>query len=168
MTGVPKVVGVVGGGRMGAGIAQVFAVAGARVTIVEEGTAADAAARERVAAGLARAAERGKLQEAPGGVLERIDFGPVPSTAELVVEAVPEDAGLKARVLAAAEAVVGGDAVLATNTSSLSIGGLAEALARPGAWSACTSSTRCRPATWSRWSSGHTRPTPCVTLPPRG
>ena len=131
MTGVPKVVGVVGGGRMGAGIAQVFAVAGARVTIVEEGTAAAAAARERVAAGLARAAERGKLQEAPGGVLERIDFGPVPSTAELVVEAVPEDAGLKARVLAAAEAVVGGDAVLATNTSSLSIGGLAEALARP-------------------------------------
>jgi len=131
MTGVPKVVGVVGGGRMGAGIAQVFAVAGARVTIVEEGAAAAAAARERVAAGLARAAERGKLLQTPGGVLERIDFGPVPPTAELVVEAVPEDAGLKARVLAAAEAVVGGDAVLATNTSSLSIGGLAEALARP-------------------------------------
>jgi len=131
MTGVPKVVGVVGGGRMGAGIAQVFAVAGARVTIVEDGAAAAAAARERVAAGLARAAERGKLLQTPDGVLERIDFGPVPSTAELVVEAVPEDAGLKARVLAAAEAAVGDDAVLATNTSSLSIGGLAEALARP-------------------------------------
>jgi len=128
---VPTVVGVVGGGRMGAGIAQVFAVAGASVTIVEESPAAAAVARERVAAGLARAAERGKLLGTPDGVLKRIACGPLPAEAELVIEAVPEDAELKARVLAAAEAVVGGQAVLATNTSSLSIGGLAGGLARP-------------------------------------
>jgi 3-hydroxybutyryl-CoA dehydrogenase len=131
MSGVPRVVGVIGGGRMGAGIAQVFAVAGAQVTIVEESPVAAAAARERVAAGLARAAERGKLAEGPDGVLKRVDCGLLPADAELVVEAVPEDAELKARVLAAAEAVVGEDAVLATNTSSLSIAGLAAALTRP-------------------------------------
>jgi len=131
MSGVPRVVGVIGGGRMGAGIAQVFAVAGAQVIIVEESPVAAAAARERVAAGLARAAERGKLAEGPDGVLKRVDCGLLPADAELVVEAVPEDAELKARVLVAAEAVVGEDAVLATNTSSLSIAGLAAALTRP-------------------------------------
>jgi len=131
MSGVPKVVAVIGGGRMGAGIAQVFAVAGASVTIVEESPAAAAVARERVAVGLARAAERGKLLQTPEGVLERVGLGPVPAEAELVVEAVPEDAGLKVRVLAAAEAVVGEHAVLASNTSSLSIAGLADGLTRP-------------------------------------
>jgi 3-hydroxybutyryl-CoA dehydrogenase len=55
----------------------------------------------------------------------------LPADAELVVEAVPEDAGLKVRVLAAAEAAVGEHAVLASNTSSLSIAGLADGLARP-------------------------------------
>jgi 3-hydroxybutyryl-CoA dehydrogenase len=55
----------------------------------------------------------------------------LPADAELVVEAVPEDAGLKVRVLAAAEAAVGDHAVLASNTSSLSIAGLAEGLRRP-------------------------------------
>ena len=131
MSGVPKVVAVIGGGRMRAGIAHVFAVAGASVTIVEESPAAAAVARERVAVGLARAAERGKLLQTPEGVLERVGLGPVPAEAELVVEAVPEDAGLKVRVLAAAEAVVGEHAVLASNTSSLSIAGLADGLTRP-------------------------------------
>ncbi|UQU61390.1 3-hydroxyacyl-CoA dehydrogenase family protein [Couchioplanes caeruleus] len=130
MTGVPKRVGVIGGGRMGAGIAQVFATAGAVVTVVEPDRAA---ARERVATGLRRAAERGKLAEDPAAVLERIELtGELPADAGLVVEAVPEDPALKTSVLAAAEKVVGEDAVLATNTSSLSIAGLAEGLRRPG------------------------------------
>jgi 3-hydroxybutyryl-CoA dehydrogenase len=101
------------------------------VTIVEESPAAAATARERVSAGLARAAERGRLTETVDGVLARIDLGLLPADAELVVEAVPEDAGLKVRVLAAAEAAVGEHAVLASNTSSLSIAGLADGLARP-------------------------------------
>lgn len=122
---------MIGGGRMGAGIAQVFAVAGASVTIVEESAAAAGAALERVAAGLARAAERGKLIADPQSVLRLIGTGPVPPEAELVVEAVPEDAALKAEVLKAAESVVGAAAVLASNTSSLSISGLAEGLDRP-------------------------------------
>jgi 3-hydroxybutyryl-CoA dehydrogenase len=129
--GVPKIVAVIGGGRMGAGIAQVFAVAGANVTIVEENPAAAAAARERVSTGLARAAERGKLTADPQSVLRLVDTGAVPPEAELVIEAVPEDAALKTEVLRVAESIVGGAAVLASNTSSLSIGGLADGLTRP-------------------------------------
>jgi 3-hydroxybutyryl-CoA dehydrogenase len=128
---VPEVVGVIGGGRMGAGIAQVFAAAGATVTITEADPAAAAAATDRVAMGLLRAAEKGALLETPEAVLSRVTIGAIPPEAGLVVEAVPEDAALKVRVLAGAEEIVGTDAVLASNTSSLSIGGLAVALQRP-------------------------------------
>jgi 3-hydroxybutyryl-CoA dehydrogenase len=133
---VPKSVGVVGGGRMGAGIAQVFAAAGAAVTIVERDAAAGAAAVERVRTGLSRAAERGKLTEDAGRVLDRVglaqDVTGLSEGADLIVEAVPEDAALKIQVLAAVEGVVGEHTVLATNTSSLSVAGLAEGLRRPG------------------------------------
>ncbi|GAA3170202.1 MULTISPECIES: 3-hydroxyacyl-CoA dehydrogenase family protein [Streptomyces] len=132
----PDVVGVIGGGRMGAGIAQSFAVAGASVTVVESDGRAAAAAVERVATGLRRAAERGKLAEPAEAVLGRVttveSVGALPLMAALVVEAVPEDARLKAGVLAAAERAVGEGAVLATNTSSLPVTELAAALERPG------------------------------------
>ncbi|MFD9814142.1 3-hydroxyacyl-CoA dehydrogenase family protein [Streptomyces sp. NPDC059080] len=132
----PDVVGVIGGGRMGAGIAQSFAAAGASVTVVESDGRAAAAAVERVATGLRRAAERGKLAEAVEEVLARVatveSVGALPPEAALVVEAVPEDAGLKAEVLAAAERAVCEGTVLATNTSSLPVTELAAALDRPG------------------------------------
>ncbi|WP_370318595.1 3-hydroxyacyl-CoA dehydrogenase family protein [Actinoplanes sp. ATCC 53533] len=132
---MPKRVGVIGGGRMGAGIAQVFAAAGASVTVVEADRAAGVSALERLSATLRRAAARGRLAEDPGSVLDRItltdDIAALPADVELVVEAVPEDARLKIGVLAAAEKAVGEHTVLATNTSSLSIAGLAEGLRRP-------------------------------------
>ncbi len=128
---VPEVVGVIGGGRMGAGIAQVFAAAGAAVTITEANPVAAAAARDRVAMGLLHASEKGTLAEAPETVLGRVTLGEVPPDAGLVIEAVGEDAELKGRVLAAAENVTGPGAVLASNTSSLSIGALAAGLRRP-------------------------------------
>ncbi|MFI6463900.1 3-hydroxyacyl-CoA dehydrogenase family protein [Streptomyces sp. NPDC050538] len=132
----PAVVGVIGGGRMGAGIAQSFAAAGSSVTVVESGEAASAAALDRVATGLKRAAERGLLSEPAEQILARVTMADsvegLPADADLVVEAVPEDAGLKARVLAAAERAVGATTVLATNTSSLSVTELAAALTRPG------------------------------------
>ncbi|MFI6624837.1 3-hydroxyacyl-CoA dehydrogenase family protein [Streptomyces sp. NPDC050528] len=132
----PVVVGVIGGGRMGAGIAQSFAAAGSSVTVVESGEAASAAALDRVATGLKRAAERGLLSEPAEQILARVTMADsvegLPADADLVVEAVPEDAGLKARVLAAAERAVGATTVLATNTSSLSVTELAAALTRPG------------------------------------
>ncbi|AJE44235.1 3-hydroxyacyl-CoA dehydrogenase family protein [Streptomyces nodosus] len=131
----PALVGVIGGGRMGAGIAQSFATAGSSVTVVESGREASAAALGRIATGLERAAERGKLGEPPERVLARVSTvesvdGLRPGT-DLVVEAVPEDAALKAGVLAAAEQAVDGTTVLATNTSSLSVAELASALKVP-------------------------------------
>jgi 3-hydroxybutyryl-CoA dehydrogenase len=134
-SGVPKAVGVIGGGRMGTGIAQVFAAGGASVTVVEADPAAGASTRERLGAALRRAAERGKLAEDPAVVLDRItvtdDIAALPAAAELVVEAVPEDARMKIGVLAAAEKAVAEHTVLASNTSSLSIAGIAEGLHRP-------------------------------------
>ncbi len=132
---VPKALGVIGGGRMGAGIAQVFAVAGSVVCLVERDPAASAAARDRVAMGLLRATEKGRLTESADSILERLvlieDVSGLPADTDLVVEAVPEDARLKLRVLAAAEQALGEQAVLVTNTSSLSVAGLAEGLRRP-------------------------------------
>ncbi|WP_327421574.1 3-hydroxyacyl-CoA dehydrogenase family protein [Streptomyces sp. NBC_01527] len=132
----PAVVGVIGGGRMGAGIAQSYATAGSTVTMVENGAAAAAAALDRVATGLERAAERDRLTEPAEAVLARVStvesVDMLPSEADLVVEAVPEDPALKARVLAAAERAVSTTTVLASNTSSLSVTELAAALTRPG------------------------------------
>jgi 3-hydroxybutyryl-CoA dehydrogenase len=135
MTSAPAVVGVIGGGRMGAGIAQSFATAGSAVTVVESDAQAAAAALDRIATGLKRAAERGALTEPAEQVLARVTtvnaVEDLPADADLVVEAVPEDAALKARLLAAAEQAVGTTTVLATNTSSLSVTELASALTRP-------------------------------------
>jgi len=135
MTDVPSRVGVIGGGRMGAGIAQAFLAAGAQVQVVEAGDDAAEAARRRVADGLEEAARRGKLTGEVAEVLTRLSL--VDSAAGLsdgtglVVEAVPERADLKIAVLTAAETALGPDAVLATNTSSLSVTELAAALQRP-------------------------------------
>lgn len=133
MTG-PTTVGVIGGGRMGAGIAQVFATTGAAVTLVEAGDRA--AARTRVVDGLARAHERDKLGGAdPAMVAERVTvIGAVdglPAEADIVIEAVPERADLKVQVLSSAEKVVSENTLLASNTSSLSITELGAALRDP-------------------------------------
>lgn len=132
----PEVVGVIGGGRMGTGIAQSFAAAGSSVTVVENGGKAAAAVLERVAGSLRTAAERGQLTESPDQVLGRItvaeSIGGLPTAADLVVEAVPENTDLKVRLLGEAEKAVTATTVLATNTSSLSVAELASALTRPG------------------------------------
>lgn len=129
---VPDVVGVIGGGRMGAGIAQVFAAAGAAVTIAEATAEAADAARDRVAQGLKRAADKGKLDEEPDLTLARVhtvtSLADLPPGAGLVIEAVPERIGDKITVLSAVEKVVSRSAVLASNTSSLSIADMAAAL----------------------------------------
>ncbi|MGN6252941.1 MAG: 3-hydroxyacyl-CoA dehydrogenase family protein [Marmoricola sp.] len=127
---LPQHVGVIGGGRMGAGIAHAFLVAGTGVTVVESDDAAATAAAGRVEATLSRAAERGALDGDVGSVLERLavvtDRQRL-ATADLVVEAVPESTTLKVDVLAAAALAAPG-AALATNTSSLSIDEIASGL----------------------------------------
>lgn len=132
---VPKTVGVIGGGRMGAGIAQVFAAIGSDVVVIEANPDAVEAATDRVAKGLTNAAERGKLADSPEQVLRRLRWetsvSALPPDADLVVEAVPEDPAIKVDVLTAAEQAVGAETVLATNTSSLSIAELGAALQHP-------------------------------------
>lgn len=132
-TDVPGVIAVIGGGRMGAGIAQVFAAAGATVTIAEANAEAAEAARDRVARGLAKAAEKGAHQ--PDTVLDQLHtvtaLTDLPTDADLVIEAVPERIDDKIAVLTAAEKAVSADAVLASNTSSLSIADLGAALTHP-------------------------------------
>ena len=135
MSRAPERIGVIGGGRMGAGIAQSFAAAGSSVTVVESSPEAAAAAQARMAESLRRAADRGKLAEPAEAVLSRIgtaaDVSGLAGGTDLVVEAVPEDAALKAQVLSGAERVLGAETVLATNTSSLSVSELAAALEAP-------------------------------------
>jgi len=135
MSDVPDQIGVIGGGRMGAGIAQAFLLAGARVEVVEAGDEAAEAARGRVRDGLEETARRGKLTGEVDDVLAGLTLVDSPADLSagtgLVVEAVPERADLKIAVLTAAEQAVGAEAVLATNTSSLSVAELAAALQRP-------------------------------------
>ncbi|MEV2275457.1 3-hydroxyacyl-CoA dehydrogenase family protein [Nocardiopsis sp. NPDC049922] len=135
-TGVPATVAVIGGGTMGAGIVQQFLTAGADVVLVEATDAAAEAGRGRVAAGLDRARERGRIDAEPAACLARLttvtDTAAIPADTGLVVEAVPERPDLKIAVLTAAEAAVGEETVLASNTSSLSVTDLAAALRRPG------------------------------------
>ncbi|MEX5234684.1 3-hydroxyacyl-CoA dehydrogenase family protein [Kocuria arenosa] len=131
---VPAVVGILGGGRMGAGIAHAFLLAGAEVTVVERDGQAAEAARERIERDLAKSLERGSVDgnldewsENLTVSLDHADFAPC----ELVVEAVPEVWDLKVSALQEVERHLAATAWLATNTSSLSVDGLAEQLGRP-------------------------------------
>ena len=128
MSSLPRIVGVYGGGRMGAGIAHAFLSAGSDVIVVETSTDTAAAARDRVEASLATAVEKGAT--GPFGTLTVSASAEDLAATELVVEAVPELADLKAQVLASVEQVAPG-ADIATNTSSLSVDALAGALAEP-------------------------------------
>ena len=130
---LPARVGVYGGGRMGAGIAHAFVSAGSQVVVVEGSTEAAEAAGARIASSLAKAAERGTLgvdAEAAHAAYRTTTDPADLAEVTLVVEAVPEDVELKRQVFAAVEQSAP-DAVLATNTSSLSIDSIAEGLSRP-------------------------------------
>ncbi|GAA4026276.1 3-hydroxyacyl-CoA dehydrogenase family protein [Arthrobacter methylotrophus] len=131
---IPHVVGVLGGGRMGAGIAHAFLIKGATVVVVERDHESAAGAQDRVADAVAKSAARGALSEPAEEVLSRFststDYGSFVHCG-LVVEAVPEDYKLKVAALKAVEEHLSADAFLASNTSSLSVTGLASQLRRP-------------------------------------
>lgn len=128
-------VAVIGAGTMGAGIAEVAARSGhpVRLLDVRDGAAADAVAAIRHR--LDRDARRGRLsRELAGAIAERLT--PVVSPEDLtgcalVVEAVVEDLDVKRQVLAGVEDVVGAEAMLATNTSSISITAIGSRLRHP-------------------------------------
>lgn len=131
---VPETVGVLGGGRMGAGIAHAFCVAGAAVVVVEQNEEAADAARGRVISALDRSIAKGSttesLDELSGRLHVATDYSAFAGCG-LVVEAVPEDLGLKTAALRGVEEQLDDGAWLATNTSSLSVGELAGVLRRP-------------------------------------
>jgi 3-hydroxybutyryl-CoA dehydrogenase len=133
-TGIESV-GIVGLGTMGAGIAEVFARGGLRVVATE----IDAAALERGEATLVgstdRAVARGKLTERDrADLLGRISFRiglDALADVDLVVEAVPEQLALKQRIFADLDRICKPSAILATNTSSLSVTEISVATTRP-------------------------------------
>ena len=123
---------VIGGGTMGAGIAQVLLEAGCEVVVVEADGETAERARARIVEGLGRRKDAEPAEvEARAGRLRAVAGLDGPLDVDLVVEAIPEIPGAKRDLLAAAEKVVPSGALLASNTSSLSISDLAGALERP-------------------------------------
>jgi 3-hydroxybutyryl-CoA dehydrogenase len=123
---IPATVTVVGAGVMGRGIAYVAAVGGAATRLVDLDEAQLQDAVRRIDADLATGVERGKLEEATAdGARQRLttttDLAKGASGSDLVVEAVVERMDVKHEVLRTAEAHAADDAVLATNTSAMSI-----------------------------------------------
>ncbi|WP_411731268.1 3-hydroxyacyl-CoA dehydrogenase family protein [Paeniglutamicibacter sp.] len=131
---LPAKVGVLGGGRMGAGIAHAFLINGSDVLVVERDEASALAARERVESAAAKSIERGATDANLGEMASRltvsVDYADFRDRG-LVVEAVPEIWDLKVSSLQRVEENLGETAILASNTSSLSMSGLAAELQRP-------------------------------------
>ena len=136
------VVGVVGAGAMGSGIAQVAAAAGHRVILADAVQGATEKARANIGKALAREVFKGRMShDAADGLMARIETRSEPlhddvsafSPCGLIIEAIVEDLGAKQALFKTLETTVAPDAVLATNTSSLSVASVA---------SACTQSQR--------------------------
>jgi len=129
----PDRVGVLGGGRMGAGIAHAFLLAGSSVSVVERDDAGADAALHRVGDSIRRSVDRDptldatELNDRLSTGTDIVAFG----RCDLVIEAVPEDRVLKEQALALAEAAMPTHAILASNTSSISIDDLAANRLRP-------------------------------------
>ena len=132
--GIEKVA-ILGGGLMGSGIAESVAVAGLSVIVRDIDDTAIGGARRRIEKSLGAAVERGKVDEgAAAEILNRIAYTTELediADVDLVVEAVPENADLKANILAQVAGIVSEDVLIASNTSSIPIAQLAAGLPRP-------------------------------------
>jgi 3-hydroxybutyryl-CoA dehydrogenase len=120
---------VVGAGQMGGGIAQVAATAGCRVSLHDAVPGATDRALQTMRRSLQKLAEKGGAD--PDEVLARVEAVDDLVPADLMIEAVVEDPEVKARVFSHADEVLPGDAVLASNTSSIPITSLAAETIRP-------------------------------------
>jgi 3-hydroxybutyryl-CoA dehydrogenase len=129
---VTETVCVVGAGQMGSGIAQVAAVAGYDVTLVDVAPQQLERARSGIEASLAKLVEKGRVETgAAEAALGRIETAAEPAPADLAIEAATENVDLKLRIFRDLDAAAGDGAVLASNTSSIPITRLAAATSRP-------------------------------------
>jgi 3-hydroxybutyryl-CoA dehydrogenase len=130
-----RTVGVVGAGTMGAGIAQIASVAGFEVVLIDVSDVALDKGLTTVSASLARLSAKGKLSEEEASVAvahirTSTDYAQL-APVDIVIEAATEGLDLKLKILKKIESVARPDAVIASNTSSISITGLAAALENP-------------------------------------
>jgi len=128
-------IAIIGTGTMGRGIAYLSAVAGYETIIYDVDSAALDAARASIESTLRKGVEKGKVAEAIAGeAIERVQLAnelePAVRTADLIIEAVPEDPDLKKNLFSQADLFCGEETILATNTSSISITKLASAVER--------------------------------------
>jgi 3-hydroxybutyryl-CoA dehydrogenase len=134
VTDLPARVGVLGGGRMGAGIAHAFLVSGSTVVVVERDDEQAGGARDRVTTAARVSIDRGSTIESLDDLVSRLEVGTDDALfdeCDLVIEAVPEEVDLKAASLRRIEDRVGAEVPVATNTSSISIDALAAELRFP-------------------------------------
>lgn len=130
-----NLIGVIGAGTMGNGIAQVFAQHGCRVQLVDVSEAALTRARAGIEKSLAKFVEKQTLTDADReATLARLHTGTsleVLAPATLIVEAIAEQRDAKRTLFASLDALASADALLASNTSSISITDIAAATSRP-------------------------------------
>jgi 3-hydroxybutyryl-CoA dehydrogenase len=137
--GKESMVGVVGAGAMGSGIAQVAAAAGHRVVLADADAGAVARARAGMVKTLAREVEKGRLPAGGDAAVigrvrwvEGVDDLSAFAECGMVIEAIVERLDVKRGLFASLESVVAPDAVLATNTSSLPVAAIGSACKKPG------------------------------------
>ncbi len=129
------VVGVIGAGQMGRGIAQVAAQAGCEVLLLDRDLDVAKGGKARIDKGLARSVQKGRMtEEERAAIVARVrpvtDYAEL-ATADFVVEAATENIDLKSKIFAAADEAMKPAGILASNTSSISLTKLAAATKRP-------------------------------------
>jgi 3-hydroxybutyryl-CoA dehydrogenase len=129
------IVGIVGAGAMGAGIAQVAAMAGAEVRIFDKSQEAKTKALQNITSSIQKFVDRGKISTSESiaivgriYVCEKLE---TLSDCDLIIEAIIEDISIKKEIFETLESLVSLDCILASNTSSLSITSIASALHHP-------------------------------------
>jgi len=130
-----RTIAIIGTGTMGRGIAYLSAVAGYDTILYDADNAALDAARASIESTLRKGVEKGKVaDDVARASIDRVhlanDLEPAVSGADLIIEAVPEDFDLKKDLFAQADLFCGEEAILASNTSSISISKLAASVER--------------------------------------
>ena len=129
-------IGILGAGQMGAGIAQTAAQAGFSVLLADQNNEFTAKAKEKISAQLKKQVEKGKITEAQQKTtldhIRTVSSLEALAPAELVIEAVSENPDLKYKIFRNLDTICAPQALLASNTSSISITAIAAITKRPG------------------------------------